>query len=298
MLTGSGFPRPRAYRILHGMSREAWRRHEAGGQWFLRGPVSRLQYNMTDIQAAIGLSSQLRRLSDFQQRRRAAVAPTTPLSPRRRLRRADRPARVWTTRGTCTCYACVPASCASTPRSVHRRTDRRNIGTSVHFIPVHMPRLPEKYCFSPGDFPVPVRVTTECSASPPTPARRARRRGVIDAVYDVASEQPAVTLGKRLLDVAGAARASPSSGPYSRVIAVVGGALGGGRCSLRRNASAARGARFGCGSFSYDARRRRAARPPTDRSGSTLGSRASARGCAATRLDELPQLLKRAVAAT
>ncbi len=56
MLTGSP-ERIAEARVLslHGMSRDAWQRYSAEGSWFYEVVAPGFKYNMTDIQAAIGL---------------------------------------------------------------------------------------------------------------------------------------------------------------------------------------------------------------------------------------------------
>src|SRR5207237_9205769 len=58
---------------LHGMSRDAWRRYDQGGTWHYDILLPGFKYNMTDIQAALGLR-QLEKLASFQRRRRQVVA--------------------------------------------------------------------------------------------------------------------------------------------------------------------------------------------------------------------------------
>src|SRR5207247_1288523 len=58
---------------LHGMSREAWTRYDKGGSWYYEVVLPGFKYNMTDIQAALGVW-QLRKLERHQARRRAVVA--------------------------------------------------------------------------------------------------------------------------------------------------------------------------------------------------------------------------------
>ena len=57
---------------LHGMNRDAWKRYGAGGSWFYDVVCPGFKYNMTDIQAALGLH-QLKKLPAFHARRRAIV---------------------------------------------------------------------------------------------------------------------------------------------------------------------------------------------------------------------------------
>src|SRR5438132_561210 len=70
MLTGEGAFLDRARVLsLHGMSRDAWKRYDQGGSWRYEVLLPGFKYNMTDIQAAIGLC-QLRKQDAFQRRRR------------------------------------------------------------------------------------------------------------------------------------------------------------------------------------------------------------------------------------
>jgi dTDP-4-amino-4,6-dideoxygalactose transaminase len=116
---------------LHGMNRDAWRRYRPGGSW--RYDVAELGHkaNMTDLQAAIG-RAQLAALPDWQVARARIVATYdaafAPLIDSGAIRVPQRPdghslhlyqIRVRDRDGV-----------------IDRLTDRQ-IGTSVHFIPVH-----------------------------------------------------------------------------------------------------------------------------------------------------------------
>jgi perosamine synthetase len=59
-------------RRLHGMSRDAWKRYRADGSWRYDVAYPGFKYNMTDVNAAIGLV-QLSRLAELQERRLAIV---------------------------------------------------------------------------------------------------------------------------------------------------------------------------------------------------------------------------------
>jgi dTDP-4-amino-4,6-dideoxygalactose transaminase len=54
---------------LHGMSRDAWKRYTEAGSWYYEVVAAGYKYNMTDIQAAIGIH-QLAKLEGFIKRRR------------------------------------------------------------------------------------------------------------------------------------------------------------------------------------------------------------------------------------
>jgi dTDP-4-amino-4,6-dideoxygalactose transaminase len=155
MLTGSEELIERARVIsLHGMNRDAWKRYAKGGSWFYEVVAPGFKYNMTDIQAALGLA-QLRKLAWFQRRRRHVVA-TYNLAffdmPELELP-VERPdvEHAWHL------YALRLRREALTigrDRFIAELT-QRNIGTSVHFIPVHLhPYYRNKYGYTPGLFPV------------------------------------------------------------------------------------------------------------------------------------------------
>lgn len=59
--------------VLHGISRDAWDRYTQHGSWYYEIVLPGFKYNMTDIQAAMGLH-QLGRLARMQARRRQIAA--------------------------------------------------------------------------------------------------------------------------------------------------------------------------------------------------------------------------------
>ena len=139
---------------LHGMSRDAWKRYDQGGGWFYEVVLPGFKYNMTDIQAALGLC-QLRKLEQFQRRRREIVS---------QYNRAflDEPAlELPVTRPEVEhawhLYALrlrLEALTISRDRFIEELAER-NIGTSVHFIPIHLhPYYRDRYGFTPASFPV------------------------------------------------------------------------------------------------------------------------------------------------
>lgn len=155
MLTGDPELIDRARVIsLHGMSRDAWKRYEKGGSWQYDVVFPGFKYNMTDVQAAIGLQ-QLRKLERMQQRRRAIV---------RQYHRAfeEEPALQLPLTRTDVEHAWhvymvrLRLEMLSIDRARFiEELSERNIGSSVHFIPVHLhPYYRDKYGFSPMDFPV------------------------------------------------------------------------------------------------------------------------------------------------
>jgi len=55
---------------LHGMSKDAWKRYGAEGSWYYEIMYAGYKYNMTDLQASIGIH-QLAKFDQFQKTRRA-----------------------------------------------------------------------------------------------------------------------------------------------------------------------------------------------------------------------------------
>jgi dTDP-4-amino-4,6-dideoxygalactose transaminase len=139
---------------LHGMSRDAWKRYTEAGSWSYEVLEPGYKYNMTDVQASLGIH-QLHRLDGFIRRRQEISTmydkafsdlPEILLPPRlpgrnhtfhlypirlqAGLLRLDRPEFIEELRA-------------------------RNIGTSVHFIPLHRhPFYRERYGYRLDQFPV------------------------------------------------------------------------------------------------------------------------------------------------
>ena len=139
---------------LHGISQDAWKRYSDKGSWYYEVQLPGYKYNMTDIQASLGLH-QLARQEEF-------------------LRVRERYARVYTE-----AFADLPEIRAPFVKdhvrhawhlyivqlNLERLTIDRgqfiealrgeNVGTSVHFIPLHLhPFYQQRYGFKKGDFPV------------------------------------------------------------------------------------------------------------------------------------------------
>lgn len=139
---------------LHGMSRNAADRYSQGGSWFYEVEQPGFKYNMTDIQAALGLV-QLRRLEELQVRRREVVDMyRTAFSGSAALElpvEHDDVEHAW----HLYVLRLHPERLTIGRDQFIQELSARNIGTSVHFIPVHIhPYYRNKYGFVPEDFPV------------------------------------------------------------------------------------------------------------------------------------------------
>lgn len=140
---------------LHGMSRDAWKRYSQNGSWYYEVCEAGYKSNMTDIQAALGIH-QLARLNSFNARRReiaeryAVAFKDIPglILP------AERPDR----NHIYHVYALRLESGRDRSRFIEQ-LHAANIGTSVHFIPLHRhPFYQKRYGYSPVNFPVAERI--------------------------------------------------------------------------------------------------------------------------------------------
>ena len=139
---------------LHGMQRDAWNRHANGGGWFYEVVRPGFKYNMSDLQAAIGLQ-QLRKVERFHERRQEIAARYDEAFGE--LPELHLPA---VTPGAESAWHLYPLRLDTDRLDIGRDDFIRaladaNIGTSVHFIPVHLHAwYRERYGYRPDDFPL------------------------------------------------------------------------------------------------------------------------------------------------
>ncbi|MBR0009176.1 MULTISPECIES: DegT/DnrJ/EryC1/StrS family aminotransferase [Bacillus] len=139
---------------LHGMSKAAWNRYSSNGSWYYEVESPGYKMNMFDLQAALGLH-QLKRLDDMQKRREEIAGRyqtafqqipglITPFVH-------DDGRHAWHL------YVLqVDEKKAGVTRSemITALKDEYNIGTSVHFIPVHIhPYYQKQFGYKEADFP-------------------------------------------------------------------------------------------------------------------------------------------------
>ena len=187
MLTGEPAFLERARVLsLHGMSRDAWKRYDKGGSWRYEVLAPGFKYNMTDIQAALGLW-QLRKLERFQERRRDVVAAYQAAF-------ADQDAlelpveRPWVKHAWHLYVLRLRSSALRIGRDRFiEELAARNIGTSVHFIPIHLhPYYRDKYGYRVGSFPVTDDSCQRMISLPLNPRLSEQDvTDVVDAVCDV-----------------------------------------------------------------------------------------------------------------
>lgn len=139
---------------LHGMNRDAWKRYTAMGSWYYEVTAPGYKYNLSDVLAAIGLG-QLERFAEFQRLRAERVALYQRLladvpEVRRPIVRPE-VTHAWHLYPIA--LELERLSCDRAQFIQELRAE--NIGTSVHFIPIHLhPHFAGTLHVEPGRFPV------------------------------------------------------------------------------------------------------------------------------------------------
>jgi dTDP-4-amino-4,6-dideoxygalactose transaminase len=171
---------------LHGISHDAWKRYSAEGSWYYEIVAPGYKYNLTDIAAAMGLAQLAKTERMWQRRAQIAARYTEAFGGVAELQ--------------------VPHNRADCQHAWHlymlrlnlerlrlnraqfiEEMKRRNIGCSVHFIPLHLhPYYRETYGYQPDDFPVSYReYQREVSLPIYSKMRDEDVQDVIDAVLEI-----------------------------------------------------------------------------------------------------------------
>lgn len=138
---------------LHGMSKDAWKRHSAAGSWRYDIQMPGYKYNMTDISAALGIQ-QLKKLDRFIKIRQDyakiydeafADMPeiTIPVKAKNRVH-------------IYSLYTILvdTSNLTMTRDQIVEELKKAQIGTSVYFIPIHFfTYYKNTYNYKKGDFP-------------------------------------------------------------------------------------------------------------------------------------------------
>jgi perosamine synthetase len=173
---------------LHGISRDAWKRYTAEGSWYYEIVAPGYKYNLTDLAAAIGLG-QLARAEAMMERRRAiADAYDAAFRDVAAFERMARPADRTHAHHLYVLKLRDGALDIDRDRFIQALKER-GIGTSVHFIPLHIhPYYREAFGYRPEQLPVALDLYRRSVSLPiyskMTEAEVAR---VVDAVLEVAS---------------------------------------------------------------------------------------------------------------
>jgi perosamine synthetase len=192
---------------LHGISTDAWQRDGVEGSWFYEVETPGYKYNMPDLAAALGLV-QLRRCDALWSRRAAIAAQydaafadlqeiATPVVP-------PDVQHAWHL-----CIVRLDLDALQIDRAGFiRALHALNIGTSVHFIPLHLhPYYRRTTGHRPDDFPVALQVYPRVVSLPIYPSMSdGDVADVVDAVRAI------VTRTRRRRALAGATTAPALAG--------------------------------------------------------------------------------------
>ena len=177
---------------LHGLSAGAWQRFTDRGFRHYEAVEPGFKYNMTDVQAALGVV-QLPRLDAWIERRRELwerydellvdLPLETPLPPEPHTRHARHLYQVQLARD-------APLGRDELIQALHDR----NIGTGVHYRGVHLhPYYRQAYGLSPSAFPVATRLSERTVSLPLGPAlTEADQDDVVQALTRLLRPRPTV----------------------------------------------------------------------------------------------------------
>jgi dTDP-4-amino-4,6-dideoxygalactose transaminase len=154
---------------LHGLSAGAWQRFTDRGFRHYMAVEPGFKYNMTDVQAALGLT-QLPQLDGWIERRRElwerydelldGLPLDTPPPPAPHTRHARHLYQVRLSRR-------APLRRDELLQALHEQ----NIGTGVHYRGIHLhPYYRDRYRLAPSDFPVATRISEQTLSLPLGPA--------------------------------------------------------------------------------------------------------------------------------
>ena len=174
---------------LHGQTRGAWKRYSDEGFKKYEIVAAGFKYNMTDLQAALGLHH-LARVEDSLVRREAIwrrydeafadlpVATPPPAEPHTRHAR-----HLYT-------LLIDPGRVGATRDVFQDALHRLNIGTGIHYVSLHLHRFyRERFGFAPDDFPNARRISEQTLSLPLSPKLTDRDvADVIEAVRRLCAE--------------------------------------------------------------------------------------------------------------
>ena len=173
---------------LHGISKDAWKRYTAEGSWYYEILYAGYKYNMTDIQASLGIH-QLNKLEKFlsirqkyAQRYSSAFADVSEIKTPPVNHHVRHAWHLYVIRLN-------SASLSIDRKQFIEALKAENIGSSVHFIPLHLhPYYKKKYGYKQGDYPNSEQVYSRVISLPLFPKMAdADLEDVIKAVKKVVS---------------------------------------------------------------------------------------------------------------
>jgi dTDP-4-amino-4,6-dideoxygalactose transaminase len=155
-----------ALMTLHGISRDAWKRYTSEGSWYYEVLQAGYKYNMTDIAAAIGLHQLARSEWLLERRRSIAQRYTEAFSHLPELETPPNPTHVEHAWHLYMLRLRLERLTLTRDEFIQGLV-QANIGTSVHFIPLHLhPFYRDVYQQAADDFPAALHAYRRVSSLP------------------------------------------------------------------------------------------------------------------------------------
>jgi dTDP-4-amino-4,6-dideoxygalactose transaminase len=152
---------------LHGIRGDAWKRYTSEGSWYYEVVDAGLKANMPDLLAAIGVA-QLKKADAFHQRRQQIAE--TYLHRLGKMDELEMPP-TGNSNKTHSWHLFIlrlrPSMLEINRSEMIRQLKECGIGTSVHFIPLHLhPYYQQTFGYSKGDFPQAEDAYSRCVSLP------------------------------------------------------------------------------------------------------------------------------------
>ncbi len=172
---------------LHGIGQDAWKRYSGEGCWYYEVLEAGFKYNLTDLQAALGIV-QLGKCDHLHEARRQIAERYTAAF--RNAAGLDVPARLPDRETSWHLYVLrLHLDRLTIGRNQFlAELAERGVGASVHFIPLHLqPFYQKTYCYRTGDLPRAEQEYGRCLSLPIYPTMTGEEvEQVIQAVLEVA----------------------------------------------------------------------------------------------------------------
>jgi perosamine synthetase len=171
---------------LHGIGRDAWKRYSAEGSWYYEVQDTGFKYNLTDIQSAIGIV-QLKKCEQMRSARERIASRYTREFAREPALETPAVREGRETAWHLYVLRLNLEQLTITRSEMIERLRERGIGTSVHFIPLHLhPYYRNAYGYRAEDFPVASREYQRYFSLPIFPGMSSEQIDyVIENVVDV-----------------------------------------------------------------------------------------------------------------
>ncbi len=170
---------------LHGISRDAWKRYDKGGSWYYEVVEAGFKYNITDLQAAIGVE-QLKKADYFyEERKKIASKYIESFKDLEGLRTLN------LNKDRTNSWHLFPIFLNLNYLKISRdefilKLKEKGIGTSVHFIPLHRHPLYKKIGFEEKTFPISEKVYPTIISLPIYPElKKKEQEYIIENIFEV-----------------------------------------------------------------------------------------------------------------